>query len=46
MPQVTCKHCGRVWDYCGESKVTATCPDCQKKTPIKGEEKKERTHGR
>lgn len=30
---VTCRHCEYVWDYSGEMQM-ATCPSCQRKTPV------------
>lgn len=34
------KECGHVWNYKGQSKIYATCPNCQKK--IKIEDSKEK----
>jgi predicted Zn-ribbon and HTH transcriptional regulator len=31
---IKCQKCGFEWDYTGKYKTKATCPDCQRKTPI------------
>lgn len=33
MTGVECDHCGYEWEYGGEM-LKATCPSCQRKTPV------------